>query len=192
MGFPARQINDVNFVAVKAVAIGLEGLPGTDRPQLALGQLPALDPADPPDRWVALDFAGTGLRAPDSGRLALALELVRQGGGGYDASLSHAGLIIDEWTERVPSPEETTGVAFHYEEPASRAPQCLLLAVSPDTRPTWDDEALQAILNETFDLAAVRTVDLDSVDLVGQLLPALYLPFNPSGETVAVKQVVWK
>ena len=41
-----------------------------------------------------------------------------------------AGLLIDEWTERVPAPSETTGVAFHFDEPESRPPQAILLAAA--------------------------------------------------------------
>jgi hypothetical protein len=74
---------------------------------------------------------------------------------------------------------------FTNEEPRSRAPQCLLLAVCPDARQEWDDELLRAILEDTLDLLRVRTVDLDSIQEVGQILPALYFPFNLSGETVS-------
>jgi hypothetical protein len=42
-----------------------------------------------------------------------------------------------------------------------------------------------AILNETLDLAKIRTVDLDSIQEVGQVLPGLYFPFNDQRETIS-------
>jgi hypothetical protein len=102
------------------------------------------------------------------------------------ASGSWSGLAIDEWTERIPVPQQPAGLAFHYDEPKARAPQSWLLMVSPDEREVWDAELAEAILAETLDLARVRTVDLASVGDAGQLLPALYLPFNPVQDTIAV------
>ena len=178
-------------------ALSAAQLLGAGGAQLTLGQLPPLHPPpgaqDPPDRWLALDFKDEGDRVPTSGRVALAIQIARDApGSGYDPTLEHRGLMLDEWTERIPNAQETTGLTFHYEEPSARAPACLLVAVSPDGRPVSEDGVLQAILNETLDLAQVRTVDLDSVGLVGQLLPALYMPFNPSGDTVSLSQVVFE
>jgi len=87
--------------------------------------------------------------------------------------------------QRIPSVRENAAVAFHYEEPKARAPQSLLLAVCPDSRETWDDDLISGILQETLELAKIRTVDLDSVLQVGQILPALYFPFNLQGATVS-------
>jgi hypothetical protein len=179
------------------LAQGGAQLLGAARGELTLGQLPPLDPppgpGDPPDRWLALDFKTAGDRVPTAGRVAFALQIVRDPpGSGYDPTLVHYGLMLDEWTERIPNTAETTAITFHYEEPTQRAPASALVAVSPTAGGTWDDRTLQAILNETLDLAAVRTVDLESVGLVGQLLPALYMPFNPSGDTVSLSEVIFE
>ena len=88
--------------------------------------------------------------------------------------------MIDEWPERIPSVQENAAVAFHYEEPKARAPQTLLLAVCPDTRPFWDDDLIAGILEETLELAKIRSVDLDSVAEIGQILPALYFCAEPA------------
>jgi hypothetical protein len=96
-----------------------------------------------------------------------------------------AGLLIDEWSEVVPHTEETTGLAFHYNAPAARAPQAILLAVTPDDRPTWDLACLEATVLETLELAKLRTVDLTALETVGQFLPALYFANNASGATIA-------
>jgi len=97
----------------------------------------------------------------------------------------YAGILIDEWNERIPSTSETAAVAFHYDQPDARAPQAILIAVCPDSRATWDDDLITATLNETLDLAKIRTVDLDSVQQVGQILPALYFALNLKGATIS-------
>jgi hypothetical protein len=98
---------------------------------------------------------------------------------------SYAGLLIDEWPERIPSTQENAAVAFHYEEPKARPPQTLLLAVCPDGRAYWDDDLLLGILQETLELAKIRSVDLNSIAEVGQILPALYFALNLQGATLS-------
>src|SRR6185295_18826504 len=94
--------------------------------------------------------------------------------GDLSTETRYAGLVIDEWPERIPNATEQAAVAFHYDEPRARAPQSLLLAVCPDDRATWDAALIEEILVETLELAKIRAVDLDSVQQVGQILPALY------------------
>jgi hypothetical protein len=144
-------------------------------PALTLGQLPAATP----DRWLALPIDPAN--PPAKGRVAFACVT----SGDATTATSYAGLLIDEWLERIPTSEENASLAFHYDEPDARAPQALLLAVCPDNRPTWDDALLQAILEETLELAKIRTVDLASVQQVGQILPALYFALNLQGATVS-------
>ncbi|HLX10872.1 MAG TPA: hypothetical protein VKY89_23690 [Thermoanaerobaculia bacterium] len=154
----------------------LLGATGADPGALLLGQLPATAS----DRWLAL--AIDPLNPPARGRVALAC--VAAGDDPLQAG-SFAGLLIDEWPERIPSAGETAGLAFHCGEPKARAPQALLLAVCPDSRPAWDDDLVAGILGEALDLARIRAVDLASVQEVGQVLPALYFAFNLAGATVS-------
>jgi len=75
------------------------------------------------------------------------------------------GLLIDEWTEIIPTEDETTGIAFHYDRPNSEPPQALLLAVSPQLNGdgwNWDD--LVAILHETLDEARLRAVEPEQIE----------------------------
>jgi hypothetical protein len=94
------------------------------------------------------------------------------------------GLLLDEWPEQIPNSVESTALVFHYDEPAARAPQALLLATNPAQSP-WSYELLGLILMETLDLAKIRTVDLSSLTGGGQVLPALYAAFNPQGDTIS-------
>ena len=123
-----------------------------------VGQLPF----QAQDRWVALP------QAPDQptprGRLSLVAQMPSSQPLRFDQPF--AGLLIDEWVETVPSPSETTGLTFHYDQPNSAPPQALLLAVPSDRRATWDLNSLEAVLQETMDLARLRAVAPDSGDEV--------------------------
>ena len=121
-----------------------------------VGQLPF----QAQDRWVALP------PKPDQpfsrGRVSLVAQMSSAQPLRFDQPF--AGLLIDEWGETVPSSSETTGVAFHYDQPNNAPPQALLLAVPSDRRATWDLNSLEAVLQETMDLARLRAVAPDSGD----------------------------
>jgi len=147
-------------------------------PARAIGQLPRqIDP----DQWIALEF-DVPAKAPTRGRLSI-LALLEP--PNYSRTGTHSGLVIDDWPERIPQTQESSGLVFHYEEPKARAPQCALLALAPDgTLSTWDNDTLRDIVSETFEWAAMRTVDLESLADFGEILPALYYGLNTSLTTV--------
>jgi hypothetical protein len=151
---------------------------GAREPPMRIAQVPAV----PQDRWLALPPAPGSKTV--NGRLAV-MALVT--GDVSDSSALWAGLFVDGWAERVPSGRESAGVAFHHDDPKARAPQALLLAVCPDLRRGWDDATLTQVLLETMALARVRAVDLGSVTQAGQVLPALYFPFNLEEDTVSMR-----
>jgi hypothetical protein len=147
------------------------------RPALALsvGQLP------PGGRWVGRSLDGQA--AMPGGRLSL----VHCGPEPPDASGLMSGLLIDDWVEVVPSRRETTAVSFHFDTPASEAPQVVLLAVPP--RPdaaTWEIASLEGIVAEALDLAKLRLVDAGMVGSAEPFLPGLFLADQVEGETVTV------
>jgi hypothetical protein len=147
-------------------------------PSFTFAQLPVIAN----DRWLGLPL-DPATQAPSSGRVALAA----LASGNLVTASDYSGLVFDEWPERIPARKQSAAVSFHYEEPKSRAPQALLLAVCPDFRPTWDDELLLATLQETLQLAKIRTVDLASMIDLGQILPALYVPMNLQQATIATR-----
>jgi hypothetical protein len=153
----------------------LLGAANADLTTPLLGQLPAVTG----DKWLGLGIDPTN--PPAKGRVAFACMTA----GNPLTMTSYAGLLIDEWPERIPSTQENAAVAFHYEEPKARPPQTLLLAVCPDGRAYWDDDLLLGILQETLELAKIRSVDLNSVAEVGQILPALYFALNLQGATLS-------
>ena len=147
----------------------------------AVGQLPHRAG----DRWVGLPLPQRASPTdppprPPGGRLSLVVHTPTA----VDATKPVVGLLVDEWTETVPSPEETTGLVFHYDQPSARAPHAILLAVSPDDKPQWDLETLEATILETLELAKLRTVDLAALPGVSPFLPALYFAEGDHGKTV--------
>jgi hypothetical protein len=149
--------------------------PGLAPPQPLLGQLPETAS----DVWLGLPIDPAN--PPPKGRVALACFTE-----GSPSQTPYAGLLVDEWPERIPSTAETASVAFHYEEPKARAPQTCLLAVCPDDRQDWDADLVTGILEETLELAKIRSVDLVSLQQMGQILPALYFALNFKAATVSI------
>jgi hypothetical protein len=153
-------------------------------PALTLAQMPP--PSTLPDRWLALPIEPAN--PPQKGRVALACVTT----GDPTTASAYAGLRVEEWLERIPGATGAAAVAFHFAEPGARAPNALLLAVCPQEQALWDDAMLQAILAETLQLAKLRAVDLASVGLVGQILPALYFALNLQGATISTQFAVLK
>jgi hypothetical protein len=105
---------------------------------------------------------------------------------GYDGKGQTIALVVDQWTDVVPVREKrgtdaaapvderaTAGVSFNANAPSARAPQAMLLAVSPnDAR--WTTDALLGTLLETLDLAKQRLVTLERTNGAARVVPALY------------------
>lgn len=142
-------------------------------------------PRDPTDRWAALAPAA-GARIP-AGRLSLVAHVPAT----LDFNRPVCGLIVDEWVEVVPNRQETTGLTFHFDAAGAEPPEAILLAVHPDPYGGgdegygWDLATVEAILMETFELARLRMVDSDALEVLGQLLPAIYLASNTAADTVS-------
>jgi hypothetical protein len=160
------------FARLNKVLSYAEALGREERVKLAIAQLP--HNAD--DRWVGLPLLEG--RSLPGGKLSL----VVQSAPPIDVHQPIAGLLIDEWVEVVPSPVETTGITFQYDQPNSAPPQTILIAVPPEVGMPWTLWSLQQVLLETLDLARIRAVDPDALDEVGQYLPALYFAFNSSND----------
>lgn len=97
----------------------------------------------------------------------------------YSASFNktkrQSGLLIDEWTEVIPTKEETTGLTFHYDRPNSEPPQTLLLVTPSEFKQSWQWRDLVDTLHETLDMAkkrAIEPIHIDTTDYA-RFLPAL-------------------
>ena len=138
---------------------------GWTPPALAMAQLPHADG----EAWLghAAPAAGQG------GRLSLA---IADAGSLPADGVAGPALLIDQWTELVPSATETTGVAINYDQPDSTPPQCVLVCVPPTKVGAWRLEELVQTLADTLDLARSRAVELEHLQqhpIYGQLLPAV-------------------
>jgi hypothetical protein len=131
------------------------------------------------DRWIGLPLNGGQTLSPS--RFALVVQSAKM----LDVKQPLAGLLIDEWVEVVPNPDETTAVVFQYDQPDATPPQNILLAVPADPDHAWTVFSLQQVLLETLDLARIRAVDPDLLDEAGHYLPGLYFAVNADGETVS-------
>ncbi|HZD38068.1 MAG TPA: hypothetical protein VE664_05465, partial [Actinomycetes bacterium] len=133
------------------------------------------------DRWLALPLPAD--RTLPRGTLSLAIHTP----GGFDPAQPLAGLLVDQWSETLPAPAQTTGVTVHHDAPGSRAPQSVLLAVPPDpAATTWNFDALLGAVREALELAKLRLVDLQEAQGAGRFLPALWFPLNLLADTPSV------
>jgi hypothetical protein len=137
-------------------------------PQLTPMQLPYK--AD--DLWLALEYPSD--YEFDGDRLLLAMVYAKP----FNKNEVQAGLLVDEWVEVVPTRNETTGIAFHYDAPNSEPPNTCLLAVSPELTGQWQWDDLIATINETLDLSKQRAVEPTHIDdtKFAQFLPATMVP----------------
>lgn len=104
----------------------------------------------------------------------------------YGPGKPTVALVVDQFTESLPEPphrlkpedpekppRHVSGIAMHARAASARPPQALLLPVPPDTKP-WSSARIEAILDDTFELAKLRTVRLEHTAVAGQILPAIY------------------
>lgn len=141
---------------------------------ITVAQLPFV----PGERWAALPFPDG--RPFEHGRVSV----VACGPVNLVAGQPVDAIVVDEWTEDVPNARETTGVAFHFDQPGARPPQAVLIAVAPDVTKPWDLDTLESVLLETLELSKLRAVDQDAMVELDHYLPALYFALNAAGHTV--------
>ncbi|HEY3210693.1 MAG TPA: hypothetical protein VGL18_13055 [Actinomycetota bacterium] len=141
----------------------------------ALRLIPLQLPVRPGDPWIASAY-GDSLGPGDVVSVVLCQPLSQ-------ITQPLCGLVLDEWTELVPTTEETTGVAFHFNRPNATAPQVLLLAVAPRLRGAWSWEDLMTVVVETFERAKIRAVEPDMIARTAyfQALPAILSEFSSLG-----------
>lgn len=93
----------------------------------------------------------------------------------FDKTKRQCGLLIDEWTEVIPTEEETTGLTFHYDRPNSEPPQTLLLVTPSEFKQSWQWRDLVDTLHETLAMAKKRAIEPSHIDTTdyARFLPAL-------------------
>jgi len=131
------------------------------------------------DRWAGLPFeAGQRPGNPKT-------SVIVHGDLTVDDTAPVAALMVDSWVETIPAQSQDTAVAFHFDQPASRAPNTVLLAVPPNDS-AWTPDTLLQIVSESLELAKLRTVDLTAIPELGHFLPALMFATNEFGDTITL------
>ncbi len=99
----------------------------------------------------------------------------------YIPTERQCGLLIDEWTEVIPSRDETPGLTFHYDQPNSEPPQTLLLVTPSNFTGSWQWDDLVNTLHETLEMAKKRAVEPDHIDdtVYSRFLPAILSLTSP-------------
>ncbi len=137
-------------------------------------------PHDATASWAGLPPRSGEVRA--SGKLSIVMHAPY---GLVDLTRPSFGLFLDEWVETIPNVSEHTGIAFRYEDTGNEAAQTILVAVTPTKTENWDFDSLLAIVNETLDNAKLRALDLQSLDVLAQLIPGIFLAANAGDDTIA-------
>jgi hypothetical protein len=146
---------------------------------------PALTPVQFPfaanDAWAALEYPPDYVL--DSDRLLYTAQYAAP----FDATQRQCGLLLDEWTEVVPSSTRDTGITFDFDRPDNEPPQAILLVTPATASGTWHWDDLVGALNETLDLAKVRAVEPSQIDgtAYARFLPATVLAVTTYGINIS-------
>lgn len=129
------------------------------------------------DHWLGIAFPGGYQPTEDK----LSLVLMNAAEISSAPTTPKAALLIDEWVEIIPNMNETTGIAFNYDQPDAKAPNTLLLAVTPKVTGHWQWDDLVYTLNDTFEMAKNRAVEPEHLEdtVFGQILPAIMTEIVP-------------
>jgi hypothetical protein len=145
---------------------------GIQEPQLEALQLPFIAG----DHWLGLEFPPD--QKLDQERLLYTARLPVV----FNKTARQCGLLLDEWSEIIPTSEVDTGIATHYDRPNCEAPQAMLLVTPTQFTGSWTWEELIDALNETLEFAKRRAVEPSQIDATP------YGPFLPA--TITASQVV--
>lgn len=146
-------------------------------------------PFRPFDSWLAVEFP----QADENGKpFSITTDTISCSVFGKDAGSTNglqSGLLIDEWSETIPVDTETTGIAFHYNQPDVVPPQALLLAISPSNTPNWSWDALLSTVTDTFKRSKMRAVEplhFENNAVIRHFLPGVIAPVNITGNNISL------
>lgn len=136
-------------------------------------------PFAPGDKWIATAFTGTGGRTP-TGRLSMVIHAPL----GLAPAAPLGGLLIDAWTETVPAKVRDTAIALHFNNASTRAPQVVLLGVSPDPSKAWTVDTLVDVLRDTLTFTRIRMQPTTTLTRAGHM-PLVYLGQRPGSSRLS-------
>jgi len=144
--------------------------------------VPVQLPHRPGDAWLAMEY-------PDGQDIAgerLLYTAVYP--AGFDPTDTVCGLLLDEWTEVLPGTTATAGLAFHFNQPSSEAPQSLLLVTPATDGKTWTWEDVRQAVPDTMRLARQRAVEPVHLDdgAAARFLPATISAITTRGISIGL------
>jgi hypothetical protein len=153
------------------------------RRQIRGGRLEPLLVAQSPfthgDRWIATSFTGARARMP-AGRLSLLIHAPL----GVTPSTPLGGLLVDTWTETLPSTVRDTALALRFNNASTRAPQVVLLGVSPDPTKPWTSDTLVDVFRDTLTFTRIRMQPSTVLSRSGHM-PLAYLGQRPGNTGIS-------
>lgn len=139
------------------------------------------------DRWLALKFKDE--KDPSDNFIVNEDKLIYTShfAAEFNKANPLCGIILDDWTEVIPNETQTTGVAFHYDQPNSEPPQAMLLVVPPQIKGNWDWKDVVNALDETLEMAKKRAVEPAKIEgsNYGQFIPSTMMAVSKNWITVA-------
>jgi hypothetical protein len=129
------------------------------------------------DHWLGIEFPNG--YTPENEMMAMVIS--NSDALSQDIEEPKAGLLIDEWVEIIPNKQETTGVAFNYDQPNAKPPNNVLLSVTPKETGSWDWDDLVHTLEDTLELSKNRAVEPEHLEetVLGQVLPGILTEIVP-------------
>jgi hypothetical protein len=129
------------------------------------------------DPWLGVEFPAGYTPSEDKLSLVLINADIPLG----TSNRNVCGMLLDEWVEIIPNAAEKTGITFNYDQPDAKAPNTLLLAVTPQQTGSWSWDDLVETLNDTLEMAKNRAVEPEHLEdtVFGQILPALLTEVVP-------------
>lgn len=157
--------------------------------EISLDLRPAQVPFRVNDSWLAVEFPekdpnNTDPEDPDKpfGVSRDTLSIVAHGSSAFQIGVRQSGVLLDDWTEEIPTAEETTGISFRFNQPNAAPPQTLLLVVTPDQTGSWEWDDLVGTLSDTLRRAKRRAVEPAQLEEQGMawnaFAPALVSEFS--------------
>jgi hypothetical protein len=144
------------------------------------GLVPAQFPFESGAPWLALSYPPDFVLESDH------LLYTAQYSAAFNKTARQVGILLDEWTEVIPSTTRDTGIAFNFDRPNNEAPQSLLLVTPATASGEWQWEDLMGALNETLDLAKSRAVEPVHIDgtVYARFLPATIMAATMYGISI--------
>ncbi len=128
----------------------------TEEPAFSLHPIQYPTQEEEENFWLGMEF-------PDTTELEVAKKSIVLYGD-KPSTGDWCGLLIDEWNETIPDKNRNVAVAFHYDQPNAKAPNCLLLAVTPEETGSWSWDDMVDTLDETLEMAKKRAVEPEHMD----------------------------